>query len=205
MDATIVATGLGRRPAPAARRRCLVLAVAVSVTVSATGCTGGGGDADRDGPVTPTGAARLSVTSPELEDGGDLPVEFTCDGIGEAPTLRWQPGPEGTASYAVHVVDPDAPSGAFTHWAISDVPPDVTEVSAGDLPEAAVVGRNDGDGTGWQPACPPEGDPPHTYEFVVYALGDAPGLAAGFDPGELEDLVEEVGLAVGSIAVTYQR
>lgn len=135
--------------------------------------TGAAVDADRDGCVTPTGAARLSVTSPELEDGGALPVEFTCDGIGEAPTLRWQPRPEGTASYAVHVVYPDAPSGTFTHWAISDVPP--------------------------------EGDPPPTYEFVVYALGDAPGLATGFDPGELEDLVEEVGLAVGSLAVTYQR
>jgi phosphatidylethanolamine-binding protein (PEBP) family uncharacterized protein len=57
-----------------------------------------------------------------------------------------------------------------------DIPADVTSLkagaAAGDLPGHAFHVRNDGGEPGFMGACPPKGDQPHRYFYVVHAVGE---------------------------------
>ncbi len=120
---------------------------------------------------SPSSAARLAVTSTAFADGSSIPVKYTCQGESISPPLKWTSAPAATASYALIVEDPDAPSGTFTHWVAFDLPASQTE-----LPEGARVaaeGKNSAGKTGYAGPCPPSGT--HRYIFTVYAL-DLPSL-----------------------------
>ena len=43
----------------------------------------------------------FTLTSPDVTDGGRLPVEYTCDGAGSTLALEWSGAPNGTVGYAV--------------------------------------------------------------------------------------------------------
>jgi phosphatidylethanolamine-binding protein (PEBP) family uncharacterized protein len=72
--------------------------------------------------------SRLTVRSPDF--AGDIPARFTCDGGDALPTLTWDHGPEGTASFAVIADDPDAPRAHFVHWLVWNIPSHVREITA---------------------------------------------------------------------------
>ncbi|WP_372661178.1 YbhB/YbcL family Raf kinase inhibitor-like protein [Amycolatopsis kentuckyensis] len=129
-------------------------------------------------------AARFTVTSTTLTDGGTLPPEQFSGLFGvpggkdTSPHLAWHGAPDGTKSYAVTVYDPDAPTGSgFWHWAVAGIPAGVTELpeGAGDdtgsgLPEGAVQLPNDARAARFIGAAPPAGHGPHRYFVVVHAL-----------------------------------
>jgi Raf kinase inhibitor-like YbhB/YbcL family protein len=125
------------------------------------GCGG-----DQPAPPAPAAAEAMTVTSSAFQDGGTIPAEFTCSGAGHRPPLTWTGG-EGARSYAIVVVDPDAPSGNYYHWVVLDLPTGTKSV-AGPLPEGAHELKNTGGKKGWTPPCPPSGT--HHYKFTVYAL-----------------------------------
>ena len=131
-------------------------------------------------PQVPT----FSVTSSDVTDGQELPVPHVsgvmgADGEDRSPQLAWSGFPEGTRSFAVTVYDPDAPTASgFWHWAVANIPADVTELPSGagdkdapQLPEGAVQLRNDGGFAGYVGAAPPAGHGPHRYFVVVHAVG----------------------------------
>jgi hypothetical protein len=111
----------------------------------------------------------MKLSSPAFEHEQKVPVRHTCEGQDRSPELRWSDEPEGTRSYALLVVDPDAPNGPFTHWVLYDLPAELHE-----LPEGAHgvgrAGRNDFERAGWGGPCPPPGHGPHRYYFKLYAL-----------------------------------
>ncbi len=126
----------------------------------------------------------FTVTSADITDGEPLKGEQVADLGNTSPQLSWAGAPEGTASYVVTCFDPDAPTPCgFWHWALVDIPADVTSLdtgaASGDLPEGAFHLRNDGGQHGFMGAAPPEGDQVHRYFFVVHAV-DQPTL--GIDP-----------------------
>ncbi len=91
--------------------------------------------------------AVFAITSPAFETGKKIPVEYTCDGQNSSPPLGWGQGPTGTVSFALIVDDPDAPSGAFTHWVIFNLPPDTRSLpeavpNENKLPSGALQGKN---------------------------------------------------------------
>jgi len=141
-------------------RRGWLPALALPLALLA-GC---GGDAPA--PPAPAGSEAMTVTSTAFQEGGTIPAEFTCSGAGHRPPLAWTGG-EGARSYAIVVVDPDAPSGNYYHWVVLDLPTGTTS-AVGPLPEGAHELKNTGGKKGWTPPCPPSGT--HHYRFTVYAL-----------------------------------
>ncbi|MGO1769684.1 MAG: YbhB/YbcL family Raf kinase inhibitor-like protein [Microbacterium sp.] len=119
--------------------------------------------------------APLELTSTDVVDGEPLSLaQWGAAGGGAdiSPQLTWSAGPEGTLSYAVSCFDPDAPTGSgFWHWAICDIPAEVTSLDAGDdRPDGALILRSEPGERGFVGAGPPPGTGVHRYFFVVDAL-----------------------------------
>jgi Raf kinase inhibitor-like YbhB/YbcL family protein len=96
----------------------------------------------------------MRIASDSFESGKRIPVEFAMgqpDGFGgnRNPHLAWEDVPEGTRSFALLCIDPDAPTvpetvgrddlqipveqprGDFVHWAMVDIAADVRLIEAG--------------------------------------------------------------------------
>jgi Raf kinase inhibitor-like YbhB/YbcL family protein len=162
----------------------------------------------------------FTAGSVDLQPGAPIPDEFAYavpggPGRNVSPSVHWRNPPAGTLSFAVLVHDPDAPTGGagFWHWLIIDIPANVTSLAKGAgepqgtlLPSACRQLTNDYGEVGWGGPCPPVGDPPHRYNFTVYALkvakldlpANATASAAGF-------LINANALAKASFMGTYQR
>ncbi|WP_203663440.1 YbhB/YbcL family Raf kinase inhibitor-like protein [Actinocatenispora rupis] len=169
------------------------IAVALAATAVLTGCGGGGR----------TPPAGLSVRSTAFAGGAAIPDRYTCRGAGGSPPLSWSGVPTRTAALALVVDDPDAPGGTYTHWVVTDIPPDTRHVDAGRTPPG-VVGRNSAGRTGWSPPCPPAGTGTHHYRFTVYALPKALRLAPDTAPADavraVRDAARESGRLTGTVA-----
>jgi Raf kinase inhibitor-like YbhB/YbcL family protein len=162
----------------------------------------------------------MRIHSSSFEHGKPIPPEFAmgmADGFGgnRNPQLSWEGAPDGTRSFALLCIDTDVPTDGsmvnkdgveipvaqprahFTHWAMVDIPPDVSEIAAGrcsdgitrqgkqdpDGPDGARQGLNDytnwfagdddmgGDYFGYDGPYPPANDLRiHRYFFRVFAL-----------------------------------
>lgn len=128
-------------------------------------------------------AQSMTLTSPDLKDGGSLANEqvfngFGCKGGNASAALNWSGAPEKTKSFAVTMYDPDAPTGSgWWHWIVFNIPAGVTSLpkGAGDiskklLPEGVIQSRTDFGVGGYGGPCPPPGHGQHHYIFTVFAL-----------------------------------
>jgi len=156
--------------------------------------------------------ADITVQSAQFEDGQPIPVSAAhraAGGQNKSPQLSWSGVPEGTKSLALSCWDPDAPTTVgFAHWVRVGMPPSLAE-----LPEGAGAERGEWqDGLtdwgehGYGGMAPPAGDPPHHYQFTVYAL-DAEAKELGLDEhttyAKLRFLVRGHVLASGTLTGTY--
>lgn len=143
----------------------------------------------------------LNVTSNAFAANQTIPVEYTCDGSETSPPLSWSNVPKGTKSVAILVEDPDAPSGTFTHWLVTGIPPTTTALPAGALPAGASVATNDTGKAGYAGPCPPSGR--HHYHFKVYALDTT--LPKPRTKAEFLSAIKGHVLDQGELVATYQR
>src|SRR5690606_18771768 len=105
----------------------------------------------------------MRLTSPAFEHGEPIPAKYTCDGEDVSPPLKIHDLPEGAASLALVMDDPDAPMGTWDHWVAYNVP--LTESIAEGAAEVGTAGRNSWGRQGWGGPCPPGGT--HRYFFRI--------------------------------------
>ena len=143
----------------------------------------------------------FTAQSEAFHDGATVPAEFTCDGTDRAPEIRLADPPEKTQSFALTMIDPDAPSGEFAHWLVYDIPPDGEELAV----RRGKTLKNSFGRIGYGGPCPPQGDHAHRYVFTVYAV-DVPALSlrAG-DRAELEQALQSHTLATAQFTGRYAR
>ena len=111
----------------------------------------------------------MKLTSPDFEHEKAVPSEFTCDGADKSPVLQWNDVPDGTKSFALTCIDPDAPMGDFVHWLVQGIPVNTREIPQnGPVPGIELV--NDFPKRGYGGPCPPPGHGTHRYYFTLYAL-----------------------------------
>ena len=181
------------------------VAGAVVVVLALAGCGSSGAPSQETG-TSEVGTTPLAVASPDLQNGGVIPKQFTCDGAGTRPALSWAGVPAKAVEVAILVGDPDAPGGTFMHWTMWGLPPTSRgQVGSGVLPAGVIEGANSARRTGWTPPCPPHGDKPHHYVFGVYALRKRLSFKAGEDPARVVPAVRAAAIASGSLTASYGR
>lgn len=183
--------------------------IALSILLVLSACGG-----DGDATVPAKGQGTVTVESPAFADGGDIPVEFTCDGEDVSPPLAWMFEPEpGQADQAqvqefvLTMIDADADN--YVHWVVYGIPGADTRVTIDPdtIPTGAREGRNDFGDAGYGGPCPPEGDDAHRYVVTIYALDNTAtaDLEAGASLDDVLGAIECCVLATGTVTGTYSR
>lgn len=164
--------------------------------------------------------STFTAGSADLTPDAPIPDEFAYavpggPGLNISPAIHWSGAPPGTKGFAVLVHDPDAPTGGagFWHWLLVDIPANATSLARGAgeamgslLPSGCRQLMNDYGEIGWGGPCPPVGDPPHRYNFAVYALKvpklDLPERCTASRAGFV---VNANALAKATFTATYAR
>jgi len=130
-------------------------------------------------PKAPAGPG-LTLTSPDLVDGGVIPDKFTMKAGKDVvqPKLEWTNVPPGVVSFALLFHDPDAAPGKkiedVTHWMVFNIPGTATSLAAGVSMEPKLA-----DGTiqikgtrqvGYMGPGAGAAGPYHHYTFELFAL-----------------------------------
>jgi Raf kinase inhibitor-like YbhB/YbcL family protein len=146
----------------------------------------------------------MILTSPIFENGGAIPVKYTCDGGGINPELQIQNVPSGAKSLALIMHDPDAPRpGGFTHWVVWNIDPETTIIKTESVPPKSIEGMNSAGNTNYVAPCPHQGT--HRYIFYLYALDSAIDLPVGASLESVKKEIEKHLLAETELMGTYQR
>ena len=139
---------------------------------------GPGARPDQQSPSASTAAAPMDsmfkpngafvLTSPEVADGGNLPIDYTGDGSGATPPLAWQGAPAATQSYAL-IMEHLAPGNVMkSYWVVWDIPTTVTSLPK-NVKDVGKVGISFKGQLGYEPPHS-QGPGPKTYVLSVYAL-----------------------------------
>ena len=169
--------------------------------------------------IAPALAAQFTVSSPDVRPGAGLQAAqvlngFGCSGGNRSPALSWSGAPAGTKGFAVTLYDPDAPTGSgWWHWLVYNLPAKTLGLAdgAGDgaglhLPAGAVQGVTDFGSMGYGGPCPPQGDAPHRYVFMVYALDvTALDLPRGASNALVRFTLHAHTLATATLTAKYGR
>ncbi len=159
----------------------------------------------------------FTVASSDIAEGQPLSLPqvsgvFGAGGEDVSPQLSWSGFPAETKSFAVTCFDPDAPTGSgFWHWAVADIPVEVTELPTGagapgaHLPTPAITLRGDAGAARYIGAAPPAGHGPHRYVFTVHAVDvETLGIDAEATPALLGFNLFSHTLARAVIIATYE-
>ncbi|HEV2425200.1 MAG TPA: YbhB/YbcL family Raf kinase inhibitor-like protein [Terriglobia bacterium] len=124
----------------------------------------------------PPPAVNLSLTASSFRANGEIPARFSCDGDDTSPALSWTDPPAGTKTFALAMLDADAPGGNFVHWIIYDLPAAARALPEGIAQGADAAGGHQGTNgfgkLGYNGPCPPPGSG-HRYVFHLFALDSA--------------------------------
>jgi len=145
----------------------------------------------------------LKISSPIVEDGGQIPRKYTCDGVNVNPTLKIENIPIKTNSLALVFDDVDGPRGSYVHWILWNIDPGTKEIKENSIPKGAVQGRNDFKKNNYGGPCPPSRA--HRYLFKIYALDVRLNLNPNSTKTDLEKAMKGHVIAQAQLVGVYKR
>lgn len=158
---------------------------------------------------------KFSISSTAFSEGDIIPTQYTCEGRDISPNFKWENIPDGTKSFALTCLDPDAPPGTWVHWVLYDLPGDNMElqeniIKTDSLENGAKQGLCWGvssfNRVGYYGPCPPPGHGYHQYYFTLYALDvESVGLSSRATQKELEAAMDGHILGTASVMGRYKR
>ena len=135
-------------------------------------------------PTTATVSKSMTLSSPDFKDGGNLPIDFTCDGKGISPSLSWSNIPENAQTLVVimdTIPGPLRPGevdiGKHFYLTIFNIPTTVSSISAGATNIGAFGQNFQGKQLGYTPPCS-QGPGSKKYSIYLYALSSKLTIAA---------------------------
>jgi Raf kinase inhibitor-like YbhB/YbcL family protein len=158
------------------------------------------------------------LKSATWHEGESVPLESVynrsgCHGSNLSPELDWTGAPSNARSFAITILDLDAPKpGGWSHWVMFNIPGDLSKLEAGAgtdgsgrAPIGALECVNDYGTRGYGGPCPPPGAA-HRYVVSLYAL-KVEKLPANLDaaPAKAVKQIEANALAVARMTVKYQQ
>lgn len=151
----------------------LMIVLTTVIAVAAAHAPAGQGGQRGGTPANPP----MVLTTPAFPDGGVIPPKYTQAGEQVSPALNWANAPPNTASFVLHMHDPEVARNRTTedqvHWLVWNIPG-----TAKGLPEGVPKGAELPDGSRQisasgpvyrGPGAPATG-PMHHYTFEIYAL-----------------------------------
>lgn len=162
----------------------------------------GGAAGASESPSLPP-ALLMKISSTAFENGEAIPALYSCDGGDINPPLAFSDIPADAKTLALIVDDPDAPSGLFVHWVVWNIPPTVTGIAEGSVPEGVVEGMTDFGKQKYGGPCPGRGE--HRYFFKIYALDTELLLPPTGGKEELEEAMVGHVLQSAELMGQYMR
>ena len=150
----------------------------------------------------------MILSSPAILPGATIPAAYACTGADQSPALAWSNAPQATKSFALIVLDPDAPGGIFIHWVAYNIParvislgPNVTKTA--EIAGGGTQGINGFGHIGYNGPCPPPGKM-HHYHFRLFALDSE--LTPGDNSAEaVESAMKGHVVATAELVGTFER
>jgi Raf kinase inhibitor-like YbhB/YbcL family protein len=143
----------------------------------------------------------FTLTSSAFDEGGEIPVDNTCDGANQPIPLAWNGVPDDTAELALVMDDPDA--NGFVHWVVVGIPPSADAFEGGAIPDGAVEGQAGFSRAGYGGPCPPTGT--HRYNFTLYALSAPLGLSGTPTAAQVRSAAADKTIEEAHLAGVYTR
>jgi len=163
-------------------------------------------------PQVLSAAGRLTLSSPVMQAGGILPLQYSCDGEGVSPPIKWRNAPKNAASFVVIMHHNAGPSDRHFYWTLYNIPGTVNAIDTGQSVGehgANSVNRNNQ----YAPPCS-KGPGLKSYTISLYALSSTLNFSGSgvvteplllkamegllMDSAELTVNFERSGLAMGS-------
>ena len=146
------------------------------------------------------------LRSPEVTNGGTLPVEYTGDGAGSTLPLEWSGAPAGTKTFALlmHHLDPEGITKWY--WILYNLPASVMSLPK-NVKGQGVLGSNFQGRAGYQPPHS-KGPGAKTYVLTLYALSsalDIRGPAESVSYNTMLSAMQGKVLANTDLNVVYNR
>jgi len=145
----------------------------------------------------------MEIKSKVFSNNQPIPSKYTCDGENINPELEFLNIPENTQSLILIMDDPDAPSGNFTHWVMSDISPRIKKIEENSVPQGVAQGLNGAGRNNYTGPCPPSGT--HRYYFKLYALDNKIFLTMEMGKAEVEKAMEGHIIDKAELIGLYQR
>lgn len=157
-------------------------------------------------------SSSLRLMSDDFTEGGSFPVEYTCDGTGVSPPLRWSGAPSNTKSFVIVMDSIPGPlrpgevnSEKHYYLILYNIPPSTSAITKS-TSGLGTVGQNFlGKTIGYTPPCS-QGPGAKKYTFTLYALSSLLALEqSDATLTNLEPLLTGKVLAKAQLNVLYSR
>lgn len=136
----------------------------------------------------------MVLTSPAFADDGIIPKKYGYKHGNTSIPLKISGIPQGTASLAMIMDDPDAMGAVgkvWVHWVLWNISPEsVVEIKEDYIPSGCLEGETDFGAVGYGGPAPP--DKEHTYVFTLYALDNTLNIAKGSTKAQVEEAISHI-------------